>query len=313
VAIFEGTALGSLQKVVRNYAFESSSLGPHCGNEREFTFKATAGTTYAIAVDGNTLPSFATLATEGQFALRIESTPVPVNDDFQNATTLKEEAFTVGSEVLYETQALGYNWGATKEAGEPSHPGSQGGASVWYSWTAPESGTAEVNLCCSTGFHTDVYVGNAVNGLTPVADSQPVIFPATAGSTYRIAVDGRDEGPGVAWMGSFSVRVSLPKPEDPFPLTPAPVVSQPGAQPPTTTIFKRKLLPRKRLASFGFRSSEPRSGFQCKLDSHPFAACKSPDAYKHLSAGRHTFKVIAVDAAGNKDPTPAIAKFRFAK
>jgi len=97
---------------------------------------------------------------------------------------------------------------ATVEAGEPAHarPARQ---SVWYQWRAPRSGLAEFNTCNS---HFDtvlgVYTGNAVNALTPIVsndDASPfryfgpdsplyfnsrVTFPAVAGTTYRIAVDG---------------------------------------------------------------------------------------------------------------------------
>jgi hypothetical protein len=48
----------------------------------------------------------------------------------------------------------------------------------------------------------------------------------------------------------------------------------------------------------------------CKLDARKAARCRSPKRYKHLKPGRHTFKAWAIDAAGNKDPTPAKRKFR---
>ena len=58
-------------------------------------------------------------------------------------------------------------------------------------------------------------------------------------------------------------------------------------------------------ASFAFHSSEVGSSFECSLDSAPFAACASPKDYANLPAGSHTFKVRAIDAAGNVDLTPA--------
>lgn len=58
-------------------------------------------------------------------------------------------------------------------------------------------------------------------------------------------------------------------------------------------------------AKFGFRSSEPGSRFQCKLDRHAWRACSSPKTYRDLRSGRHTFRARAIDAAGNVDPTPA--------
>ena len=62
-------------------------------------------------------------------------------------------------------------------------------------------------------------------------------------------------------------------------------------------------------AKFRFISDDSGSAFFCKLDRRPFRLCRSPRIYRHLRPGRHTFKVKAVDAAGNADPTPAIRRF----
>jgi hypothetical protein len=58
-------------------------------------------------------------------------------------------------------------------------------------------------------------------------------------------------------------------------------------------------------ASFQFNSPEPGVAFQCQLDTGSWAACTTPKAYSGLSVGSHTFKVRAVDAAGNQDLSPA--------
>ncbi len=63
-------------------------------------------------------------------------------------------------------------------------------------------------------------------------------------------------------------------------------------------------------ATFEFSSTEPDSIFQCSLDGAPFAACASPRTYTGLAQGPHTFRVGAIDAAGNIDPTPARASWR---
>ncbi|HEY2717587.1 MAG TPA: hypothetical protein VGI73_15340 [Solirubrobacterales bacterium] len=51
--------------------------------------------------------------------------------------------------------------------------------------------------------------------------------------------------------------------------------------------------------SGGDESGSGVSGFECSLDSAPFAPCASPQEYSGLSEGPHTFEVRAVDAAGN--------------
>jgi streptogramin lyase len=63
-------------------------------------------------------------------------------------------------------------------------------------------------------------------------------------------------------------------------------------------------------AKFSFKSNEAGSHFECKLDGKKVARCKSPRRYKHLKPGRHTFRAWAIDAAGNKDGTPAKRRFR---
>ena len=82
-------------------------------------------------------------------------------------------------------------------------------------------------------------------------------------------------------------------------------------QAPQTTITSG---PGKKLADgsarFAFKSSEQGSTFECKLDGKRATRCKSPRTFKRLKLGRHTFRVWATDAAGNKDATPAKRSFR---
>jgi hypothetical protein len=55
-------------------------------------------------------------------------------------------------------------------------------------------------------------------------------------------------------------------------------------------------------ASFGFASNEQNATFECSLDGGAYAGCSSPKEYTGLAAGEHTFRVRAVDAAGNVEP-----------
>jgi hypothetical protein len=85
------------------------------------------------------------------------------------------------------------------------------------------------------------------------------------------------------------------------------VTPPPDKTPPETTIGSKKI--KGTTAKFTFSSNEPGSSFQCKLDKRKYKPCHSPKKYKHLSGGKHKFKVRAVDAAGNVDPVPAKKKF----
>jgi hypothetical protein len=113
-----------------------------------------------------------------------------------------------------------------------------------------------------------------------------------------------------------------------FTREPAPAVVVPPTEPPPGSTPdtsapdtvkgegpKRKVKTRKRKAkvSFEFSSTEPRTTFQCALDTAPPTGCTSPTQTK-IKAKRkkrkHTFSVAAVDAAGNVDQTPALFKFK---
>jgi thermitase len=116
------------------------------------------------------------------------------NDNFSNARSYSGGTVT------------GSNNSATKEPGEPNHARNAGGKSVWYTWTPQTSGTMMIQTAGSN-FDTllGVYTGSAVNNLTEVTSNDDVslsnrtssvIFNATAGNTYQIAVDGYNGAAG---------------------------------------------------------------------------------------------------------------------
>ena len=125
-----------------------------------------------------------------QVTCTFSNRPVPPpNDAFANAQTISGTSGSVA----------GTNVNATKESGEPSHGGNAGARSVWYQWTAPSSGSRTFTMCGGASFDTliNAYTGSAVNALTSVAGNDDacslqssITITATAGVTYRIAVDG---------------------------------------------------------------------------------------------------------------------------
>ncbi len=56
-------------------------------------------------------------------------------------------------------------------------------------------------------------------------------------------------------------------------------------------------------ATFTFSANEPAT-FRCSFDGADFSLCSSPKTYSGLADGGHTFRVFAVDLAGNDDLTP---------
>jgi hypothetical protein len=114
----------------------------------------------------------------------------PTNDNFLNAWEVAGESASVNAG----------NAEATAEVGEPKHAGVEGGASVWFAWTAPRDGIALLQTC-QNNFDTllAVYTGTAVDLITDVASNNDgcasgggsaVEFSANRGVVYRIAVDG---------------------------------------------------------------------------------------------------------------------------
>jgi hypothetical protein len=56
-------------------------------------------------------------------------------------------------------------------------------------------------------------------------------------------------------------------------------------------------------------SSEPGARFECSLDGAGFSACVSPHRVGPLVDGQHVLEAAAIDAAGNRDPSPARRAF----
>ncbi|MCC6791904.1 MAG: M6 family metalloprotease domain-containing protein [Thermomicrobiales bacterium] len=222
----------------------------------------------------------------------------PPNDDFADARPL------TGATANRDNDT---NLGATKEdaAGEPDHADNEGGASIWYRWTAPASGTVTIDTLGSD-FDTTLaaYTGTSLNGLSEVASDDDIVdgeqrqsrisFPATAGATYQIAVDGYNNGEGPE-TGTVDLHLSS---------------TVPDTDPPETTITAGPSgTTDDPSPSFSFSSDEANSSFQCRLDGAAFTACSSPHAYSSLADGPHTFEVRATDQAANTDPTPASRSF----
>jgi len=179
LAVYTGSTVDALTPI----AFNDDATCPGTSSRSRLALTAMEGRTYWIAIDGFNAAAGTTTLTWR----------LPGNDDFASAETIAGLSGTVsGSNLL-----------STREAGEPDHAGNAGGASIWYRWTAPASGTARFDTC-GNSFTTllAVYTGTLVDTLTPVASSSDgtcegpasaqstLSFTATAGITYRIAVDG---------------------------------------------------------------------------------------------------------------------------
>ncbi|MEI6862097.1 MAG: MBG domain-containing protein, partial [Verrucomicrobiota bacterium] len=198
LAVYTGTAVGALTSVGSNDDSSTST------NSSTVVVGVQSGTTYQIAVDGF-IGATGTVKLDLTFAA---GSAGPVNDNFASSLTLSGLAVTT----------TGSNVAATKEPGEPNHANDRGGKSVWWSWTAPNTGTVTITTVGSN-FDTllGIYTGDTVSGLTLVATDDDsggsstslVSFNVTAGSTYRIAVDGFS---GKAGNIVLALTLTVPKP-----------------------------------------------------------------------------------------------------
>jgi len=108
--------------------------------------------------------------------------------------------------------------------------------SRWWTYTAPADGTVHLDTCATKSVADTtlaVYTGDALNALAPVASSDDVAncglfgtgssvdFPATAGTTYRVAVD-------LKYGYGDTVTLTYGGPGAPAPPTPP---TPPGGQP----------------------------------------------------------------------------------
>lgn len=134
----------------------------------------------------------------------------PANDAFANA-----------QEIIGITGTTsGNNTNATLEAGEPIHGTNAGPHTVWYRWTAPQSGAAifsTLGTFVSTGVDTFLaaYSGTNLTALTQLTsndDFDPSIlgdslitFNAILGQPYYVLLTGVDES-----QGNFVLNWNMP-------------------------------------------------------------------------------------------------------
>jgi len=124
------------------------------------------------------------------FGLQIYLTVPPPNDNFANRTVL------TGSNV----STNGNNAGASWESGEPYdtyYYSGYGDKSVWFSWTAPTTGSYLVSVSAPSVYYPilAIYTGTQLSSLSKVTDTVPGGYHASytlgaiAGQTYQIEID----------------------------------------------------------------------------------------------------------------------------
>jgi hypothetical protein len=136
---------------------------------------------------------------------------------------------------------------------------------------------------------------------------------AEGAHTFRVAAtDAAGNADATPAERSFTVDLPDATPPDETP----PDTTPPDTTAPDTTIktAKAKVKTRRKLAIVRFElgSNDPNARFECKLDTGEFASCSSSHVLK-LKRGKHIVQAVAIDAAGNRDQTPASASVKIVR
>ncbi len=151
-------------------------------------------------------------------------------------------------------------------------PSVSGSASATFDFASSEAGSS---FECS------------VDGGAFVACSDPATFGGLSEGSHTVAVRARDAVGNVdASPATYAWTIDLSAPE-------------------TTIVSGPPALTNQTQAAFDFASNESPVSYECSLDAGPFVPCTDPQTFAGLDDGSHTLAVRAVDAAGNRDATPA--------
>jgi hypothetical protein len=241
-----------------------------------------------------------------------------VNEDFKftaNVASGANQATVLVADTSYGTVFAGHPAPDASDAGLDLSP--LGGAVCWVEGAPPDC-VAWGSFTGPLPAHTPALVaGNPASpaGVPAAMALRRTIAPSCA-TLLELADDRNDSAL------DFSLVSPEPRPNSVPPVERGCVGGggsggggtggggQSNGAPQTTLSGKPPRRTHDRTPTFRFRSSEPGSSFQCRVDRKPFRPCHSPLTTEKLTFGRHTFAVRARDASGNQDPSPASCAFR---
>jgi hypothetical protein len=156
-------------------------------------------------------------------------------------------------------------------------------------WSVPvlfagEKATLSVEVVGTTAGRFEI-PGEIVKEAFPDPDSSP-----------GDGISGEDDGDEVA------VQIDLPEPH----------VGPSSVEPPAlpNTRIKHFAIHGQRVVA-RFSGGFGAQSFYCQLDHAPPRQCANPAVFRRLPKGRHTLRIAAVDSSGQRDPTPAVRRFRI--
>ncbi|MGR9106719.1 MAG: FIMAH domain-containing protein [Gammaproteobacteria bacterium] len=208
VSVYVGGAIDTLTGIPATSAASCSGPG------QQLTFDAAYGKLYRFVVE------VASGASAGGYVITVDGTnAVLPNDDFADAIDLSGPL---------PVKTLGATNLATSEPGEPNHGTLTNieKRTIWYSYTAAADGALRIDTCGSSyPTRLAVYTGDAVDALTHLEDNaiapassrcarsrqSSVVIAGHAGTTYRIAISGQDDGASnPTYVGVVHLRIEDP-------------------------------------------------------------------------------------------------------
>jgi hypothetical protein len=187
------------------------------------------------------------------------------------------------------------------------------------SQTATDVGETGANLSVQFNTYGLDYPLGIQHG-TGLEQQTPLSVPAGPGETATVNAQLTGLSPtttysfrGVAQAGLATPLVLGPTATFQTATPPAPPDTRDTLAPDTKIDSAPKNKLTKRKATYAFSSTEPGSTFRCTVDKAPAKPCSSPLKLKRLKDGKHTFAVVATDAAGNTDASPATDRFKVRK
>jgi hypothetical protein len=148
---------------------------------------------------------------------------------------------------------------------EPSDPSNSADATFAFS---DDDGTAKFSC--------------QLDGGQAAACASPKTYSGLGEGLHAFAVTAIDAAGNVSSPTNYSWTIDMTPP-------PAPTIT---SAPPNVTGSAD--------ASFSFTDGDGSATFRCRLDGAGFSSCTSPVTYHGLAEGTHTFRVKAIDAAGNE-------------
>jgi CSLREA domain-containing protein len=187
---------------------------------------------------------------------------------------------------------------------------------------ADGSGASRAFSVDATGPETSIDSGPAAGSITSDTTPTFAFSSSETGSTFECRIDGGAFGGCTATHtvaalgnGTHTLEVRATDPVGNTDASPASRTFTVDSSPPETRIDEA---PKGNLrvgkpAVYEFSSDEAGSTFRCSIDGGAQASCSSPLTIRKPKKGKHSLEVVAVDAAGNVDPSPATDTFKVKK